>query len=242
MWENEGRLLGVIGGMGPLATQLFYRQIIEKTDANKDQEHLNMIILSHATMPDRTESILSGNHNKIKENLLTDAKTLADMGAYAIAVPCNTSHFYLDDIQHEIPIPFIHMIRETVAAVASDTLKCGKVGILATTGTIKVNMYQKACMAFGLIPVVPSENSQNLVMRIIYDGIKNGGEINFDDFLVVENELKGAGCEKVIMACTELSYFKERYRLSEYYIDAMEMLAIRSIDICGKKVKENQPL
>ncbi|MGI6752448.1 MAG: aspartate/glutamate racemase family protein [Anaerovoracaceae bacterium] len=237
MWENEGKLLGVLGGMGPLATQLFYRQVIERTDAKKDQEHLNMVILNHATMPDRTQSILSGFHSDIMQKLKNDAKTLETMGAVAIAVPCNTSHYYLDEIQKEISIPFIHMIREAVAAVATGGEGVKKVGILATTGTISGGMYQESCLDFGLMPIVPSEKSQDLIMGIIYEGIKNGGEINFEDFLVVERELKDAGCHSVIMACTELSCFKEMYNLPGFYVDAMEILAIRSIERCGKQVK-----
>lgn len=237
MWENQGGLLGVIGGMGPLATQLFYRQIIERTEAYKDQDHLNMVIFSHATMPDRTEAILTGEHEKILQYLRNDAKALEAMGVTAIAVPCNTSHYFLDQLQPEISVPFIHMIREAVEAVAADPKKVETVGILGTTGTISSGMYQKACSDIGLAPVVPSEACQKLVMKIIYDGIKNGGEIDYNDFTTIESELKAAGCQRVIMACTELSCFKEMYHLPEFYLDAMEVLAIRSIEVCGKQRK-----
>ena len=88
--------LGIIGGMGPLATQLLYKEITEKTDASCDQEHIDMIILSHAKMPDRTEAIRSGNTDGIKRLLLNDAKFLEKNGMGAIAIPCNTSHYFWD--------------------------------------------------------------------------------------------------------------------------------------------------
>ena len=239
MWEEEGKILGVIGGMGPLATQLFYRQVIDQTEAGSDQEHINMILLNHATMPDRTQAILSGQVEELYEKLLFDARTLEGMGAAAIAIPCNTSHYYVDRMQEELSIPILHMIREAAAEVANNPKKIQRVGILATTGTIQSGMYQEACRKAGLSPFVPSPAGQELVMKIIYDGVKNGGEIDYNDFISIEGELAAGGCQGALLACTELSCFKEMYRLPDYYVDAMEVLAKRAVAACGKRVKGN---
>lgn len=233
--ENE-KLLGVIGGMGPLATQLFYKMVIEKTEAYRDQDHLNMIIFSHASMPDRTAAILKNDTAELYGKLLDDARSLEKLGADFIAIPCNTSHFFVDRIQKEISVPIINMITETVETIHE---KGTRVGILATDGTVKTELYQNACRETGLVPVVPSEECQKLVMKIIYDGIKDGGEINLEDFEEIEMELKAQGCTCAIMACTELSCFKERYQLNDYYLDAMEVLAEKSLLYCGKQIKEN---
>ena len=88
MNKEEGKILGIIGGMGPLATNIFYQMIIDLTPAHIDQDHLNMIILSHATMPDRTKAIQSGNLMVLKNKLIEDAKFLESSGAACIAVPC----------------------------------------------------------------------------------------------------------------------------------------------------------
>src|SRR5665647_2961848 len=98
MKENKEKLLGVIGGMGPLATQLFYRMIIEKNDAHFDQHHLNMIILKHASMPDRTKAILKDDTEELYAKQLADAKALEELGVDFIAIPCNTSHYFVDSI------------------------------------------------------------------------------------------------------------------------------------------------
>ena len=87
-------ILGIIGGMGPAATDLLYRRIIDRTDAQCDQEHLDMIILNHASIPDRTAAILSGNTREVEEKLISDARFLEKSGATAIAIPCNTSHYF----------------------------------------------------------------------------------------------------------------------------------------------------
>lgn len=234
MKESNEKLLGVMGGMGPLATQLFYKMIIEKNDAHCDQDHLNMIIFNHASMPDRTNAILKNDTEDLYKKLLADAKSLEALGVDYIAIPCNTSHYFVDDIQEEISVPIINMINETIEAIDQGVTK---VGILATDGTIKTGLYQKACEKAGFIPVIPSEECQRLVMKIIYDGIKDGGKIEMSDFETIDEQLKEEGCQCAIMACTELSCFKEIYEIGDYYMDAMNILAKKSLEYCGKKIK-----
>ncbi|MDD2484673.1 MAG: amino acid racemase [Eubacteriales bacterium] len=237
MWNKDHKILGVIGGMGPLATQLFYRQVIEHTEASCDQEHVDMIILNHASMPDRTKAILSGKTEELFAALKEDALALERLGVTAIAIPCNTSHYFADELQKQISVPIINMVRETARALACAEKPIKRVGLLATDGTINSGLYQNAFEEFGIEAVIPSEKSQALVMKIIYDGIKGGNPVDYNDFITIEGELSANGCEAAVMACTELSCFKELYRLPNYYIDAMEVLADRCIEICGKQVK-----
>ena len=241
MENNDKKVLGILGGMGPLATQLFYRMIIEKTDANCDQEHLNMIILNHATMPDRTKEILSGRTEELFELLLKDAKMLEDNGAGVIAIPCNTSHVLIGRLQENVGIPIINMVEETVNHIReTHEGEDLKIAVLATDGTINMGLYQKALERAGITPVVPQPESQKLVMKIIYDGVKNGGPIDFSDFLAIQKDIFDQGCQAAILACTELSCFKEMYNLPQFYIDAMGMLTEKSILACGGKIKEQE--
>ena len=241
MGNDDKKVLGVLGGMGPLATQLFYRMVIEKMDAKCDQEHLNMIILSHATMPDRTKEILEGRTEELFQLLLKDAKMLEINGAGAIAIPCNTSHVLIDRLQESTGIPIINMVEETVTHIketfAGQDLR---IAVLATDGTINMGLYQKALERAGITPVVPNPESQKLVMKIIYDGVKNGGTIDFSDFLTIQKDIFEQNCQAAILACTELSCFKEMYNLPQFYIDAMGMLTEKSILACGGKIKEQE--
>lgn len=238
MSGNKG-LLGVIGGMGPLATHKFYQMVIEKTDAACDQEHVDMIILNHATIPDRTKLIAEGKTDELLEILLKDARMLEANGATAISIPCNTSHVILQDLQTGVGIPILNMVEETAEEIAG-SFECQdlKIGILATDGTIQTKLYQKALEKRGITPVIPSPETQKLVMKIIYDGVKKGGEIDFSDFLKIQEEMVDKNCQGAIMACTELSCFKSIYNLPDYYIDAMNVLAKRAIIACGRKIKE----
>ena len=238
MWIDNRKILGVIGGMGPLATQLYYKLIIEKTDANCDQEHLNMIILNHATMPDRTKAILEGRSEELLNLLTKDAQMLEQNGAGVITIPCNTSHVLMDKLQKNINIQIINMVEETVNYIVNTFSENDlRIGILATDGTINTGLYQKALEKQGICPLVPSTESQKLVMKLIYEGVKNGGEIDISDFLMVQEELFEKKCHGAILACTELSCLREMYKLPPYYIDAMVILAEKSILACGGKIK-----
>jgi aspartate racemase len=159
-------------------------------------------------------------------------------GAGVIAIPCNTSHVLIERLQAGVGIPVINMIEETAAHI-SDSLKEPdmKIAVLATDGTIQTGLYQKALEKAGIMPVIPSGESQKLVMKIIYDGVKKGGTIDFSDFLFIQKEIFGQGCKAAILACTELSCFKEMFRLPDFYIDAMEVLTEKSILACGGKIK-----
>ncbi|MEG1584087.1 MAG: amino acid racemase, partial [Anaerovorax sp.] len=138
-------------------------------------------------------------------------------------------------------IPIIHMIRETVHRLKKNEHRIQgktKIGILATDGTIRMKLYQRECEAAGIEPYILSPEKQKLVMKIIYEGIKGGEEIQYEDFQAIEDELRDAACHGAIMGCTELSCFKQMYHLEDYYIDAMRILAETSIISCGKKIKK----
>lgn len=239
MKDNE-KVLGVIGGMGPLATQLFYKMVIENTQAHKDQDHINMVILNHASMPDRTQAILNGNLPDLLQRLETDAGILEYAGADYLVIPCNTCHVLVPELQKKTTVKVINMIETTVDHVRAIYGESAKVGIMATDGTVKMGLYQKACRERNLEPVVPSADCQKLVMKIIYEGIKDEGDIDYDEFKQVENELREAGCDCVIMACTELSCFKEMYNLSDYFVDAMGIMAETAIVLCDREVRKER--
>ena len=162
-------MLGIIGGMGPMASAVFYDMISSKTDASCDQENLNLILLSHAGMPDRTEAILSKDEAQIeavRSKLYADAIFLQNAGCTAIAVTCNTAHYFVNMIEDELDIPFIHLIRETAEAVASE-FGARKVAVLATDGTIETRLYQDELSKRGVIAFTPKAEVQALVMKLL---------------------------------------------------------------------------
>ena len=227
--------LGILGGMGPQATQDFYQRILDRTDASCDQEHLPTLIWSDTSMPDRTAAILGGDAEGCYRRLLEGARLLERGGCTVLAIPCNTSHYFADRLQAQLRIPIIHMIRETVAAIQAMGKKT--VGILATDGTVQTGIYQKELTAAGLTPVTLPERLQKTVMSIIYDEIKKGETGSREKFGEVDAWLRQAGCDCAILGCTELSVYRALHSLPPYYMDAMEVLAEQAILRCGKQLR-----
>ena len=227
--------LGILGGMGPQATQDFYQRILDKTDASCDQEHLPTLIWSDTARPDPTAAILGGDAEGCYQRLLAGARLLERGGCTVLAIPCNTSHYFADRLQGEISIPLIHMPRETVGELAAAGKR--KVGILGTDGTVQTGVYQRECAARDLLGVSPPPEIQKLVMSIIYDEIKRGETGSREKFAVIDRWLRQAGCDSAILGCTELSVYRTYHGLPDYYMDAMDVLAQRCITACGYKLR-----
>lgn len=230
-------MLGIIGGMGPMASAVFYDMISSKTDASCDQENLNLILLSHAGMPDRTRAILSKDEAQIEEvrsKLLADAIFLQNAGCTAIAVTCNTAHYFVNMIEDELDIPFIHLIRETAEAVASE-FGARKVAVLATDGTIETRLYQDELSKRGVIAFTPKAEVQALVMHEIYECIKSGKPADEEIWQKIEEYVKAEGCEAAVLACTELSVVRKELSLGSFYFDPMDIMAERCLDFYEKR-------
>ena len=230
-------MLGIIGGMGPMASAVFYDMISSKTDASCDQENLDLILLSHAGMPDRTRAILSKDEVQIeavRSKLLADAMFLQNSGCTAIAVTCNTAHYFVNMIEDELDIPFIHLIRETAEAVASE-FGAKKVAVLATDGTIETKLYQDELSKRGVIAFTPKAEVQALVMHEIYDCIKSGKPADEEIWQKIEEYVKAEGCEAAVLACTELSVVRKELSLGSFYYDPMDIMAERCLDFYEKR-------
>jgi aspartate racemase len=221
--------LGVIGGMGPEATSYFYEEVIAHTKAACDQEHIDMIILSHATMPDRTQAIMTGNQDALLKAMADDVAILESCGVQNIAIPCNTSHYFYDSIQARTSVPVIHMVRESVRYAVSKGENVRRIGIMGTDGTIRAGVYDRECRALGVEAIVPSPERQKDVMSLIYEDIKSGRQGDPDKFERVLSDLKAQQCDVILLACTEISVFKRTYPVPEICLDAMDVLVRESI-------------
>ncbi|NCE63650.1 amino acid racemase [Pseudoflavonifractor sp. 524-17] len=233
MAEKKEARLGILGGMGPQATQIFYQRILDMTDAATDQAHVPTLIFSDTKMPDRTTAILGGDAEACYQRLRFGAGLLAEGGCTVLAIPCNTSHYFADRLQGDVPeLKLVHMVRETVGVLAKSGRK--RVGILATDGTVGTGIYQKECEAAGLeCPPLP-KSVQALVMSIIYDEIKRGEKGSREKFAEIDRCLRTKlNCDGAVLGCTELSVYRAWHGLPEYYLDAMDVLAQRAISACG---------
>ncbi len=234
----EHRTLGIIGGMGPKATSVFYDRIIEATDAHQDQDHLDMIILNHATLPDRTSIILSGEHSLFLREIEKDIRLLEQAEVAHIAIPCNTSHYFYDQIQAMTQIHVINMIDETLQAIYRTYGENTKIGLLATNGTIRSGIYAKYSEKYKMNIYTPDEVLQKKVMNIIYTNIK--GTLTLDPTElegIIQELIHEHECSCVIIGCTELSIIPLREEITRYCFDAMDILVAHAIERSGKALK-----
>ena len=233
MKKNDSyEMLGILGGLGPMATVYFYEMLTEHTKALCDQDHINMIISSRATTPDRTAFILGEQSENPLPIMISEAERLVSAGADVIVLPCNTAHYFYDELSNATGVPMININEETIRFCVSKGMK--KVGILATEGTVKSGAYEKVCHEFGVKTVYPSKKSQKIINEIIYDKIKQGQAVDLEKFETVSSELIEQGCDTLILGCTELSLLKKNGNLGKEYTDSLEILAYVTITKCGK--------
>ena len=199
------KVVGVLGGMGPEATVDFFAKVIALTPAKRDQDHLRIIIDSNPKIPDRTEAILTKDKSLLPI-LVETAKNLERAGVDFMVIVCNTAHYFYEDLIKEISIPILHMIREVVHAVKASLPGCKRLGLIATTGTVTSDLYQKEFRAIGVEVIVPDTQSQAKVMDAILK-VKAGHEkdIARKELIKAANLLiEQRKAQALILGCTDV--------------------------------------
>lgn len=232
--------VGILGGIGPLATVYFMQMIIEMTDADTDQEHINMLVSNHSTIPDRTEFILGRSGSSPAADMMEDALMLEKAGCSFIVIPCNTAHFFFKDIEQSVHIPVLNIIKETIDYAAASGSHVKKVGILATEGTIITDTYSLYGEAMGVECIAPDKEYQEKVNHIIYDKVKAGKPVTFEEIMEAVEHMRGKGCDAIVMGCTELSVAYKDLDLVNCcsdVVDSLTVLARRTVERAGKRLK-----
>ncbi|WP_353894414.1 amino acid racemase [Proteinivorax hydrogeniformans] len=227
--------LGIIGGMGPLATAELFKRIVNKSDVQIDQQHLNILIDNNTAIPDRTAYVLDKGPDPTFE-LIKTARRLEEMESTFLAMPCNTAHVFYEEVQSKVNIPIINMVDETCKYISSLFARGTKVGILATDGTIASKVYHDALKSHGHIPLSLDKDCQQYIMDIIYSIKAGKAPISRQHFDNCTNLLIRQGAKPIILGCTELSILKEHFKLSNPFIDPLDILT-RSI-LKHAKIKE----
>lgn len=225
--------IGILGGMGPLATADLFRKITLSTKAARDGDHIRVYIDSNCAIPDRTTAILAGGLDPVPE-MASALKNLEACGADCVLLPCNTAHYFLPRLQELTEIPFLSMPQVTAKACAADYP--GKTAaVLATKGTIAVGIYENALNAEGVPYLVPDAEEQDALMRVIYDGVKAGAapEEYRQDMDFVLGRLTDRGADYFILGCTELPLAFQILDCCVPAVDPTAELAKAAVLFCG---------
>ena len=228
------KTLGIIGGMGPMATVDLMRKIILATDAKTDQEHIHILVDNNTQVPDRTAAIEGRGESPVKE-MLKSAKLLEAQGAEVLVIACNTAHYFLDEFKDKVKVPIINMVEETVKYCVESGYT--EVGLLCTLGTKKTGLYQKACDRLNLKLIVPDDEEIKAIQDMIYFGVKaNNYSYDTASVKAVLSNMEKKGAQAFILGCTETPIAVEMYNLEGKFIDSSQVLAHKAIEAVGARL------
>jgi len=225
------RVVGILGGMGPEATVDLFGKIVRNTPAARDQDHLRIVVENDPTIPDRTAAIFEGGPDPVPA-MLEAGRRLVRAGVDFIVIPCNTAHYYYDRLTAGLDVPILHIMEETADLIARRHPAARRVGLLATTGTVRAGLYDRALAARGLEVIHVAPSVQEMVMRAIYgrDGIKAGVYDGPREILIAAGRaLAEDGADVVVAGCTEIPLVLKEGMLPVPVIDATEALALAAV-------------
>ena len=240
------KTIGVIGGLGPMATVYYLELITKMADVHRDQEHPRIYMQSMPDIPDRTAYILGQSKDNPIHLMIQAGKALQQMGADFITVPCVTAGYFYAQMEEALDISVVNLLQEL--ADASKRRNVQKVGILATSGTNRSGVLTEMIRRQGMEVLLPDESRQEQLMDIIYRQIKGGEAIDWQMFGEIAENLLDNGAECLILGCTELPLLRKELChctekqcadiLQNHCIDALEVLAECALSRCGIPIKQ----
>jgi aspartate racemase len=229
----EEKIIGIVGGMGPEATADLYMRIIRVTPVEKDQDHHRIIIDSNPKVPDRTPAIIGEGESPLPVMIET-ARNVEKAGADFLIMPCNTAHYFYDQLQESVEVPVLHMIRLSAGYTKNTYPEVRKAGLLATDGTIASKLYHDAYGEQGIEIITPDEDGQERVMEAIYQDIKRGKLDPGREKLHKEAErLIDKGAEAILNGCTEVSIVLHPGDVKVPVVDPLQVLAEEAVKIAS---------
>lgn len=227
-------MLGVLGGMGPLATVDFMGKIIRNTRAACDQDHLELLVHSATKIPDRTDFILSRGPDPFPA-MCTALQQLERAGATVIAIPCNTAHRWHAALQARTSATVLYIVDAVAESLTRQERTDGSVGLFVTNATLQAGVYQDRLARLGFACVVPGEREQAQIMQAI--SLVKAGDITGGGVILHRQAeaLGRAGCRQVVMACTEIPVALAGHhgQATAVLLDATDALASACVAACG---------
>jgi len=226
-------MIGILGGMGTQAGLDFCNKLAKLNKGKTDQKYPLFVLYNKSNIPGRPENL--HRYNKVLKSLLDGCKFLEKNKCRFIVIPCNTAHYWYDDLQKKTKIPIISMPREVYLHAIKTCKKNSKIGLLATEGTLKTGVYNRFFdKKFKLIHPIRSIQSKNVNKAI---KLVKMGKIKEAEKAIkpAVNYLIKMKCKKIILGCTELPIaifaFKsfQKIKKSKTFLDPNLILANSSM-------------
>ena len=226
---KQQKVVGVLGGMGPDATVDFMSKVIAATPADKDQDHIRMLVDHNPAVPSRQAAILADGEDP-GPALAAMAARLESAGADFLVIPCNTAYVFQESISAVTALPLISIIDVTIDAIETRAPGAKNVGVLATDGCLQAGVYQAGLEARGLSPIVPDSDELASLMQLVYriKGGDSGSDVGAS-MKVLAEALQARGAEAVIAGCTEIPLVLHEAMLSVPLIASTDVLAQHTV-------------
>ncbi len=203
MDQRSERVLGVLGGMGPLASAQFMLRLTLLTPAERDQDHIPAILWSDPRVPDRTQARLVGGEDPLPW-LLRGITGLRRAGCSAIAIPCNTAHGWYGAMQAEAGCPLLHIVDAAATDLHRQHVSPGAIGVMGTAATLAMRLYQDRLGRQGWDCLVPTDDEmQRLVNPAIALVKANRVADAYAPLAEAVQRLTARGARAVVLGCTE---------------------------------------
>lgn len=223
--------VGVLGGMGPEATIDFMTKVISHTPADRDQDHIRMLVDHNPRVPNRQAAIREGGEG-VGPELAAMATGLERAGADFLVMPCNSAHAWAGSIRHAVGIPFVSIVSACVREIARLVPQARQVGLLATDGLLETGIYQDALAEAGHSPLLPLDDELARLMTLI-GRIKAGDKSRevAGEMGTLAELLASAGAEVIIAACTEIPLVLPAGNVSVRVVSSTDVLARTTVDL-----------
>ena len=224
-------MIGILGGMGPLATADFFNKLIAATVAGNDEDHVPVLIQSDPRIPSRPAAILNNAESPLPA-LLEGRDRLIAAGALALAMPCNTAHYWFAQLQANCPVPFLSIVDATCDEVAQRVPAGAPIGLIATGATLATHLFDRRLEAMGLVPILPTEDEMARLVLPAIAMVKAGQALQGGQ--LVEQAVQALlvrGASAVLLACTEtpLALDATQSELRKVCVDSTGALARRCV-------------
>ena len=230
--------IGILGGMGPLATADLFEKIVRHTKAAGDNDHIRVYIDSNSAIPDRTAAILGDGPDPVEE-MTSALRHLESCGADCVIMPCNTAHYFLPRLQEKTEIPILNML-EITAENCALRYPGKRAAVLGTRGTLATGLYNAALEKAGVDYLLPNEEEQDTLMHLIYDVVKASRplEPEADVWAALLDALRTRGADYFILGCTELPIVASTLDAEGPFVDPTLELAKAAVRFCGYETVE----
>lgn len=234
-------MLGVLGGMGPLATADFLEKFVKLWPAEKDQDHPQVVVFSNPKIPDRVGPILGASTTSPLPALVESAKRLQEFGAQLLCMPCHTAHFWFPQIVQTLNIPFLHIADITCEEILNTGhTDRSKVGVLATRATLQANIYQDRFRNYGVPLVLPDQGHMERYVLPAITAVKRNAMVEAGELLTnsINEFVHHQGVDVVVLACTELplALHGADYTIHKRCIDPTESLARACVNALKSRI------